>query len=66
MRLPRRYFVSLSVEDICIDQLMRIGQRLQAMRKEENPNAQVDILASMNAAEHERDEAVNGEESDDE
>ncbi len=34
------------------------------MRKEENPDAQVDLFASMNAAEHERDEAANGEESD--
>lgn len=41
------------------------GQRLQAKRKDEDPDAQVDILASMNAAEHERDEAANGNDSDD-
>ena len=41
------------------------GQRLQAMRKEQNPDAQVDILASMNAAQLERaDQAGDGEESD--
>ncbi|WVQ85877.1 hypothetical protein IAT38_008045 [Cryptococcus sp. DSM 104549] len=41
-------------------------QRLQAMRKDQNPGAQVDLVASINAAEHERDERARTEESDSE
>ena len=41
-----------------------IGQRLQGMRQGQNSDAQVDLVASINAAEHERDEAVN-EQADD-
>ncbi|CAD6587431.1 MAG: hypothetical protein TREMPRED_004757 [Tremellales sp. Tagirdzhanova-0007] len=36
-------------------------QRLQGMRQGQNSNAQVDLVASINAAEHERDEAAEHE-----
>ncbi len=36
------------------------GQRLQAMRKEQNPNAQVDLVASLNAQREEREEEEGG------
>jgi coiled-coil domain-containing protein 12 len=39
-------------------------QRLQAMRKDKG--GQVDLVASINAAEHERDAVGGGEASDDE
>ena len=42
------------------------GQRLQTMRKDKDPAAQVDIVASMNAAEHERDVAENEVSSEEE
>lgn len=41
-----------------------IGQRLQAMRKNQDPNAQVDLVAGIAAAEHERDERARSEDSD--
>ncbi|WWD20600.1 hypothetical protein CI109_105076 [Kwoniella shandongensis] len=41
-------------------------QRLQAMRKDQNPDAQVDLLASMNANQQERDDAAAGSDSDSE
>ncbi|OWZ59667.1 coiled-coil domain-containing protein 12 [Cryptococcus neoformans] len=39
-------------------------QRLQAMRKNQDPNAQVDLVAGIAAAEHERDERARSEDSD--
>ncbi|KIS00315.1 coiled-coil domain-containing protein 12 [Cryptococcus deuterogattii 2001/935-1] len=39
-------------------------QRLQAMRKNEDPNAQVDLVAGIAAAEHERDERAISEDND--
>lgn len=44
--------------------MMKIGQRLQAMRKNQDPNAQVDLVAGIAAAEHERDERARSEDSD--
>ncbi|KAK4684365.1 coiled-coil domain-containing protein 12, partial [Tremellales sp. Uapishka_1] len=40
-------------------------QRLQAMRKEQNPGAQVDILASINAAQQERAGSSAGDSEED-
>ncbi|ODN82725.1 hypothetical protein L202_01010 [Cryptococcus amylolentus CBS 6039] len=40
-------------------------QRLQSLRKNQDPSAQVDLVASINAAEHERDEQTR-EESEEE
>jgi hypothetical protein len=34
------------------------GQRLQTMRKDQNPDAQVDLVASLNAADAERNGSV--------
>ncbi|WVN89598.1 uncharacterized protein L203_104825 [Cryptococcus depauperatus CBS 7841] len=41
-------------------------QRLQAMRKNQDPNVQVDLVASINAAEQERDDRARLEDSDEE
>lgn len=45
---------------------MLLGQRLQAMRKEQGAHGEVDIVASMAAAEQERDAAAREGESDEE
>lgn len=42
-----------------------IGQRLQSMKKNQKGEVEVDLLASMNAQEHERDDEGD-EESDEE